>query len=45
MPKAVLIQTNFTAGELSHLDRAKKYQAEHKCSITEALKATAEPRK
>lgn len=33
------------AGKLSHLDRAKKYQTEHKCSITEALKATAEPRK
>ncbi len=29
----------------SHLDRAKKYQVEHKCGIVEALKATAEIRK
>lgn len=32
-------------GKKSHLEKAKVYQAEHKCSLTEALKATAEPRK
>ncbi len=31
-------------GELSHLDRAKKYQAEKGGSITDALKATAKKR-
>ena len=31
--------------KMTHLDRAKKYQAEHKCSMVEALKATAEARK
>ena len=29
----------------THLDRAKKYKDEHKCSMVDALKATAEPRK
>ena len=31
--------------KLSHLDRAKKYKDEHKCTMVEALKATAEARK
>jgi len=29
-------------GKMSHLDKAKAYQAEHGGSMTEALKATAE---
>ena len=29
----------------THLDRAKKYKDEHKCSMVDALKATAEARK
>lgn len=33
------------AGKLSHLEKAKQYQAEHKCSMVAALKATAPARK
>lgn len=32
-------------GKLTHLQRAEQYKAAHNCSMTEALKATAEPRK
>ena len=31
--------------KMTHLDRAKKYQAENKCTMVEALRATAEARK
>ena len=31
--------------KMTHLDRAKQYKAEHKCSMVDALKATAELRK
>ena len=31
--------------KMTHLDRAKQYKSEHKCSMVDALKATAEPRK
>ena len=31
--------------KVSHLDRAKQYEQEHNCSMTEALQATAEKRK
>ncbi len=33
-----------TKAKPSHLDKAKEYQKEHKCSIAEALRATAENR-
>lgn len=33
-----------TGGTKSHVERAKEYKAEHKCSMTEALRATATPR-
>ena len=33
-----------SAVKKTHLERAKEYQQEHKCSITDALKATAEKR-
>ena len=29
----------------SHLEKAREYQAQHKCTIVEALQKTAEPRK
>ena len=43
--KAPGADVEVTEPKLSHLDRAKKYQAEHKCGMVDALKATAEPRK
>jgi hypothetical protein len=33
------------AAPKNHLDRAKEYQKEHKCTMTEALRATAEKKK
>lgn len=36
---------NADSSKLSHIDKAKKYQAERGGSMTDALRATAEPRK